>query len=158
MIPQVLPVGSNITSELVCSIPYKGYEWSFVYILMHSSTDSNVMLNVSNDGMINSYYSRVNGSLSLDDKFINITVVFDARPGAELCQLNQTYTCDIKLEDSLIGTVAANSKVILESEYLIWYFTATSIFGETLVALLLNQYNVSMCQFHMQIHVLQLQL
>ncbi|XP_078311808.1 uncharacterized protein LOC111100993 isoform X5 [Crassostrea virginica] len=114
MIPQVLPVGSNITSELVCSIPYKGYEWSFVYILMHSSTDSNVMLNVSNDGMINSYYSRVNGSLSLDDQFINITVVFDARPGAELCQLNQTYTCDIKLEDSLIGTVAANSTVILE--------------------------------------------
>nr|XP_022288903.1 uncharacterized protein LOC111100993 isoform X3 [Crassostrea virginica] len=114
MIPQVLPVGSNITSELVCSIPYKGYEWSFVYILMHSSTDSNVMLNVSNDGMINSYYSRVNGSLSLDDQFINITVIFDARPGAELCQLNQTYTCDIKLDDSLIGTVAANSTVILE--------------------------------------------
>ena len=52
----------------------------------------------------------------MDDQFINITVVFDARPGSGLCQLNQTYTCDINLEDSLIGTVAANSTVILESE------------------------------------------
>ena len=116
MIPQVLPLGWNITSELVCSILYKGYEWSLVYILLHSSTDSNVILSVTNDSMINSYNSRVNGSVSMDDQFINITVVFDARPGSGLCQLNQTYTCDMTLEDSLIGTVAANSTVILESE------------------------------------------
>ena len=52
----------------------------------------------------------------MDDQFINITVYFDARYGAGLCQLNQTYTCDINLQDSLIGTVAAHSTVILESE------------------------------------------
>ena len=116
MLPSVLPLRSNVTTALVCSIPYRGYAWSSVKIQHQNKTDTTDILSLTNNGSIFSTNSRVNGSVSMDDQFINITVVFDARPGSELCQLNQTYTCDINLEDSLIGTVAANSTVILESE------------------------------------------
>ena len=116
MLPSVLPLRSNVTTALVCSIPYRGYAWSSVKIRQQNKTDTTDILSLTYNGSVVSTNSRVNGSVSMDDHFINITVVFDARPGSGLCQLNQTYTCDINLEDSLIGTVAANSTVILESE------------------------------------------
>mgnify|MGYP003685775731 CR=1 FL=1 len=119
MLPSVLSLSSNSTTALVCSIPYRGYPWFSVQIQQQNKTDSNNIISLTKNSSVISSNSRVNGSVSMDDQFINITVVFDARSGVGLCQLNQTYTCDINLQDSLIGTVAANSTVILESEYLI---------------------------------------
>ena len=116
MLPSVLSLRTNVTTALVCSIPYRGYAWSSVKIQHQNKTDTTDILSLTNNGSIVASNSRVSGSVSMDGQIINITVVFDAHPGSGLCQLNQTYTCDINLEDSLIGTVAANSTVILESE------------------------------------------
>ena len=116
MMPSVLSLSLNIPVELVCSIPYRGYEWSSVYILHQNSPTLAVILNVTNDGGISSINERINGSVSISEEFINVTVSFNTSSGSGLCQLNQSYVCDIDLMDTSIGTVAANSTLILDSE------------------------------------------
>ena len=116
MMPSVLSLSLNIPVELVCSIHYRGYKWSSVYILRQNSPTLAVILNVTNDGVISSTNDRINGSVSICEEFINVTVSFNTSSGPGLCQLNQSYVCDIDLMDPSIGSVAANSTLILDSE------------------------------------------
>ena len=115
MMPSVLSLSPNIPVELVCSLPYRGYKWSSVNIL-HQNSPTFVILNVTNEGEINSTNERINGSVSISEEFINVTVSFNTSSGPGLCQLNQSYVCDIDLLDTSIGTVTANSTLILDSE------------------------------------------
>ena len=117
MMPSVLLLRPNTDEEFFCSIPYTGYKWSSVNILQQNSSDSAVILSVSSDGMITSKHTRINGSVIINEEYINVTVSFNSSSGSGLCQLNQSYVCDISLMDTSIGTVAANSTIILESEY-----------------------------------------
>ena len=118
MMPSVLFLSPNTDKVFVCSIPYKGYEWSSVKILQKNSSDSTVILSVSRDKVITSNQSRINGSVIINEEYINVTVSFDSSSGSGLCQLNQSYVCDINLMDLSIGTHAAYSTLILDSEYL----------------------------------------
>ena len=118
MMPSVLFLSPNTDKVFVCSIPYRGYKWSSVNILQKNSSDSAVILSVSSDGMMISNHTRINGSVIINEEYINVTVSFDSSSGSGLCQLNQSYACDISLIDTSIGTVAANSTIILDSEYL----------------------------------------
>ena len=120
MIPQVLFLSPNTDKVFVCSIPYRGYEWSSVNILQKNSSDSAIILSVSSDRMITSNNTRINGSVLIDDEYINVTVSFDSSSGSELCQLNQSYVCDIDLMDTSVGSVSSNSTLILDSEYTIF--------------------------------------
>ena len=67
--------------------------------------------------MMISNHTRINGSVIINEEYINVTVSFDSSSGSGLCQLNQSYVCDISLMDTSIGTTAANSTLILDSEY-----------------------------------------
>ena len=118
MMPSVLFLSPNTDRVLVCSIPYRGYKWSSVHILQQNSSDSTVILRVSSDGIMISNHTRINGSVIINEEYINFTVSFDSSSGSGLCQLNQSYVCDINLMDISIGTVAANSTLILDSEYM----------------------------------------
>ena len=117
MMPSVLFLSPNTDKVFVCSIPYRGYKWSSVNILQQNSSDSTVILSVSSDGMMISNHTRINGSVIINEEYINVTVSFDSSSGSRLCQLNQSYVCDISLMDTSIGTTAANSTLILDSEY-----------------------------------------
>ena len=117
MMPSVLFLRPNTDKVFVCSIPYRGYKWSSVNILQQNSSDSTVILSVSSDGMMISNHTRINGSVFINEEYINVTVSFDSSSGSGLCQLNQSYVCDISLMDTSIGTTAANSSIILDSEY-----------------------------------------
>ena len=116
MMPSVLFLRPNTDKVFVCSIPYRGYKWSSVNILQQNSSDSTVILSVSSDGMMISNHTRINGSLIINEEYINVTVSFDSSSGSGLCQLNQSYVCDINLMDSSVGSVSANSTLILDSE------------------------------------------
>lgn len=115
--PTVLYARLDNTTELKCSIHYRGYEWSAVNIVQQTSSGSVLLLNISSNGNVESKTARINGSVTKDDDYINVTVSFDASPGLGVCELNQTYSCDIQLIDSSIATIAANSTLILESKY-----------------------------------------
>ncbi|XP_078311811.1 uncharacterized protein LOC111100993 isoform X8 [Crassostrea virginica] len=114
MIPPVLFLSPNTDKVFICSIPYRGYKWSSVNILQKNSSDSTVILSVSSDRMITSNHTRINGSVIINEEYINVTVSFDSSSGSGLCQLNQSYVCDISLLDTSIGTTAANSSIILD--------------------------------------------
>nr|XP_022288908.1 uncharacterized protein LOC111100994 isoform X2 [Crassostrea virginica] len=114
MMPSVLFLTPNTDKVFVCSIPYRGYKWSSVNILQQNSSDSTVILSVSSDGMIILNHTRINGSVIINEEYINVTVSFDSSSGSGLCQLNQSYVCDISLMDTSIGTTAANSTIILD--------------------------------------------
>lgn len=115
MIPTVLYTRIDSTTELMCSIYYKGYAWSSINILQQNTTGSVLLLNVSSDGKVESKNARINGSMIGNDDYVNVTVSFDVSPGSGVCELNQTYSCEIQLQDSSIGTTAANSTLVLES-------------------------------------------
>nr|XP_034330499.1 uncharacterized protein LOC117690400 [Crassostrea gigas] len=93
---------------------YRGYAWSSINIAQQNKSGSFLLLNVSSNGNVESETTRISGSVTKDDDYINVTVSFDASPGSGVCELNQTYSCDIQLIDSSIGTIAANSTLILE--------------------------------------------
>lgn len=115
--PTVLFARLDNRTELKCSIHYRGYAWSAVNIVQKNSSGSVLLLNIFSNGNVESKTTRINGSVTQDDDYINVTVSFDASPGSGVCELNQTYSCDIQLIDSSIGTIAANSTLILESKY-----------------------------------------
>lgn len=117
MTPTVLYASLGNTTELKCSVHYRGYAWSSINIAQQNKSGSFLLLNVSSNGNVESKTTRINGSVTKDDDYINVTVSFDASPGLGVCDLNQTYSCDIQLIDSSIGTIAANSTLILESRY-----------------------------------------
>lgn len=117
MTPTVLYASLGNTTELRCSVHYRGYAWSSINIAQQNKSGSFLLLNVSSNGNVESKTTRINGSVTKDDDYINVTVSFDASPGSGVCDLNQTYSCDIQLIDSSIGTIAANSTLILESKY-----------------------------------------
>lgn len=117
MTPTVLYASLGNTTELKCSVHYRGYAWSSINIAQQNKSGSFLLLNVSSNGNVESKTTRINGSVTKDDDYINVTVSFDASPGSGVCDLNQTYSCDIQLIDSSIGTIAANSTLILESRY-----------------------------------------
>lgn len=117
MTPTVLYASLGNTTELKCSVHYRGYAWSSINIAQQNKSGSFLLLNVSSNGNVESKTTRINGSVTKDDDYINVTVSFDASPGSGVCELNQTYSCDIQLIDSSIGTIAANSTLILESKY-----------------------------------------
>lgn len=117
MTPTILYARLGNTTELKCSVHYRGYAWSSINIAQQNKSGSFLLLNVSSNGNVESKTTRINGSVTKDDDYINVTVSFDASPGSGVCELNQTYSCDIQLIDSSIGTIAANSTLILESKY-----------------------------------------
>lgn len=120
MTPTVLYARLGNTTELKCSVHYRGYAWSSINIAQQNKSGSFLLLNVSSDGNVESKTTRINGSVTKDDDYINVTVSFDVSPGSGVCELNQTYSCDIQLIDSSIGTIAANSTLILESKYTLY--------------------------------------
>lgn len=115
--PMTLYARINTTSQLTCSIHYRGYAWSAVNILQQNTSGTVLLLNVSRDGEVESKNARINGSVTISEDYINVTVSFDLSPGSAVCELNQTYSCDIQLIDTSIATTAANSTLILESKY-----------------------------------------
>lgn len=115
MIPTVLYARIDSTTELMCSIYYRGYAWSSINILQQNTTGPVLLLNASSDGKVESKNTRINGSMIRNDDYINVTVSFDVSPGLGVCELNQTYSCEIQLMDSSIGTTAANSTLVLQS-------------------------------------------
>lgn len=117
MTPTVLHARLGNTTELKCSIHYRGYAWSALNIVQQNTSGSVLLLNVSSNGNVEAKTARINGSVTKDDDYINVTVSFDMNPGTGVCELNQTYSCDIQLIDSSIGTIAANSTLTLESKY-----------------------------------------
>lgn len=117
MTPTILYARLGNTTELKCSVHYRGYAWSSINIAQQNKSGSFLLLNVSSNGNVESETTRISGSVTKDDDYINVTVSFDASPGSGVCELNQTYSCDIQLIDSSIGTIAANSTLILESKY-----------------------------------------
>ena len=80
-----------------------------------------------------SNHTRINGSVIINEEYINVTVSDDSSSGSGLCQLNQSYVCDINLMDTSIGTTAANSTIILDSEYFELPTTNIIIFGYILM-------------------------
>lgn len=116
MTPMTLYARLGNTSELTCSVYYRGYAWSTVNILQQNTSGSVLLLNVSKDGEVESKNARINGSVTISEDYINVTVSFDISPGSGVCELNQTYSCDIQLLDTSISTTAANSTLILESK------------------------------------------
>lgn len=117
MMPTVLYARIDSTNELICSIFYRGYSWSSINILQQNTTGSVLLLNASSDGKVESKNARINGSMIRNNDYINVTVSFDMSPGSGVCELNQTYSCEIQLMDSSIGTTAANSTLVIESMY-----------------------------------------
>lgn len=129
MTPMTLYARLDNTSELTCSVHYRGYAWSTVNILQQNTSGSVSLLNVSKDGEVESKNARINGSVTISEDYINVTVSFDISPGSGVCELNQTYSCDIQLLDTLISTTAATSTLILESKYTLrWQFDAMIFF------------------------------
>lgn len=117
MLPIVLYARIGTTATLICSIQYRGYAWSTINIVQQNTTDSVLLLNVSSDETVETENSRISASVNRDNDYINMTVSFDMSPGSGVCELNQTYSCDIQLMDSYIGTIAADTLFILESKY-----------------------------------------
>lgn len=114
MRPMILYARFDNISELLCSIHYCGYEWSAVNIFKQNTSGSFSLLNASRDGKVESKNARINGSMTVNDNIINLIVSFDVSRGSGVCELNQTYFCDIQLMDTSIGTKAANGTLILE--------------------------------------------
>lgn len=130
MTPMTLYARLDNTSELTCSIHYRGYAWSVVNILQQNISDSVLLLNVSRDGEVESKNARINGSVTISEDYINVTVSFDLSSGSGVCELNQTYSCDIQLTDTSIVTMAASSILMLESKYTLpWQFDAIVFFN-----------------------------
>lgn len=117
MLPIVLYARIGTTATLICSIQYRGYAWSAINIVQQNTTDSVSLLNVSSDEKVETENSRISASVNRDNNYINVTVSFDMSTGSGVCELNQTYSCDIQLMDSYIGTIAADTLFILESKY-----------------------------------------
>lgn len=117
MLPTVLYARIGTTATLICSIQYRGYAWAAINIVQQNTTDSVLLLNVSSDEKVETKNSRISASVNRDDKNVNVTVSFDLSPGSDVCELNQTYTCDIQLIDASIGTIAAATLFVLESKY-----------------------------------------
>lgn len=117
MIPPVLYARIGNATKLICSIHYRGYAWSTISIVQQNTTDSVLLLNVSSDGNVEPKNSRIYGLVNKDNEYINVTVSFDVSPGSGVCELNQTYYCDIQLNDASIGTIVADTLFILESKY-----------------------------------------
>lgn len=107
----------NTTSQLTCSVHYRGYAWSAVNILQQNTVGTVLLLNVSKDEEVESKNARINGSVNVSEDYINVTVSFDVSQGSDVCELNRTYSCGIQLMDSSIGTMVANSTLILDSKY-----------------------------------------
>lgn len=118
MTPMTMYARLNTTSELTCSVLYRGYAWSAVHILQQNTSGTVLLLNVSKDGEVESKNARINGSVTISEDYINVTVSFDISPGSGVCELNQTYSCDIQLLDTS-ATTASNSTLILESKYML---------------------------------------
>lgn len=123
MTPMTLYARLDNASELKCSIQYRGYAWSTVNILQQNTSGSVLLLNVSRDGEVESKNARINGSVTISEDYINVTVSFDISPGLGVCELNQTYSCEIQLLDTSIATTTANSTLLLESKYFLPWFT-----------------------------------
>lgn len=117
MRPMILYARFDNISELLCSIHYRGYEWSAVNIFKQNTSGSFSLLNASRDGKVESKNARINGSMTVNDNIINLIVSFDVSRGSGVCELNQTYFCNIQLIDTSICIKAANSSLILESKY-----------------------------------------
>lgn len=115
MRPMILYARFDNISELLCSIHYRGYEWSAVNIFKQNTSGSFSLLNASRDGKVESKNARINGSMTVNDNIINLIVSFDVSRGSGVCELNQTYFCNIQLIDTSICIKAAKSSLILET-------------------------------------------
>lgn len=116
MIPMILYARFYDTIELTCSIHNRGYEWSVVNIFKQNTSGSFFFLNVSRDGKVESQNARINGSMTTSDDIINVNVSFDVSRGPGVCELNQTYSCNIQLVDASISSKVANTTLVLESK------------------------------------------
>lgn len=115
MIPMILYARFYDTIELTCSIHNRGYEWSVVNIFKQNTSGSFFFLNVSRDGKVESKNARINGSMTTSDDIINVNVSFDVSRGPGVCELNQTYSCNIQLGDASISSKVANTTLVLET-------------------------------------------
>ncbi|XP_065936900.1 uncharacterized protein [Magallana gigas] len=115
MRPMILFARFDDTIELTCSIHNRGYEWSAVNIFQQNTSGSFFFFNVSKDGKVESKNGKINGSMTVGDNIINVTVSFAVRRDPGVCELNQTYSCNIQLVDTSISSKAANTTVVLET-------------------------------------------
>ena len=116
MRPMILYAKFDDNIELTCSIHHRGYEWFAVNIFQQNTSGSVSVLNVSRDGKVESKNARINGSMTVSDYIINVTVSFDVSRGTGVCELNKTYSCNIQLVDPSISSKVANTTLVLESK------------------------------------------
>lgn len=114
MRPMILYAKFDDNIELTCSIHNRGYKWSAVNIFQQNTSGSFFFLNVSRDGKVESKNARINGSMNVSDDIINVTVSFDVRRDPGVCELNQTYSCNIQLVDTSISSKFANTTILFE--------------------------------------------
>lgn len=115
MRPMILYTKFDDTIRFLCSIHHRGYEWFAVNIFQQNTSGSVLVLNVSRDGKVESKTAGINGSMTVSDDIINVTVSFDVSRGTGVCELNKTYSCNIQLVDPSISSKVANTTLVLET-------------------------------------------
>lgn len=115
MRPMILYAKFDDTIKFLCSIHHRGYEWFAVNIFQQNTSGSVLVLNVSRDGKVESKTAGINGSMTVSDDIINVTVSFDVSRGTGVCELNKTYSCNIQLVDPSISSKVANTTLVLET-------------------------------------------
>lgn len=116
MRPMILYAKFDDTITFLCSIHHRGYEWFAVNIFQQNTSGSVLVLNVSRDGKVESKTAGINGSMTVSDDIINVTVSFDVSRDLGGCELNQTYSCNIQLVDTSISSKFANTTIVFESK------------------------------------------
>lgn len=111
----------NSTTLLSFCIHHRGYEWFAVNIFQQNTSGSVSVFNVSRDGKVESKTAGINGSMTVSDDIINVTVSFDDSRGTGVCELNQTYSCNIQLVDPSISSKFANTTIVLESKCILFF-------------------------------------